>query len=96
MKKFITWFSSSFDNTTTGASARKLTAFALMLCIAYIHLRFIDHDNAIDALIIDLIGVAFFLGLITASQIVELRNGNIITKTKKETVQEETITQQPT
>lgn len=85
------WFISSFDNATIGASARKLTAFALMVCIAYIHLKFIDKDNAIDALIIDLIGVGFFLGLITVSQIVELKNGSII---KSTTTTESTTTEQ--
>lgn len=65
----------SFDNTNEGFSARKLTAFAFMICVGYIHLKFIDSSNAIEALCIDLIGAAFFLGLITASQLIALRGG---------------------
>lgn len=65
----------SFDNVEGGFSARKLTAFALMICIGYIHFKFVDKDNAIEALIIDLVGVGFFLGLITFSQILSLKHG---------------------
>jgi hypothetical protein len=74
--KAFNWLVSSFDTNTKGAAARKLTAFALMVCIAYIHYKFVDKENAIQALIIDLTGVAFFLGLITVAQIIELKNGD--------------------
>lgn len=86
MKSIIKWFAASFDNSTSGSSARKWTAFALMVCIAYIHLKFVNNANAIDALIIDLIGVGFFLGLITVSQLVELRNGSVVKTTQETTV----------
>jgi hypothetical protein len=66
----------SFDNVKgSGFSARKLTAFALMLCIAFIHFRFVDKDNAIEALMIDLSGVLLCLGIVTAQNIIELKNG---------------------
>ena len=66
----------SFDNVPKqGFSARKLTAFALMLCIAFIHFRFVDKDNAIEALMIDLSGVLLCLGIITAQNVIELKNG---------------------
>ena len=67
----------SFDNVKgQGFSARKLTAFALMLCIAFIHFRFVDINNAIEALIIDLSGVLLCLGIITAQNIIEFRNNS--------------------
>ena len=65
----------SFSNIEGGFSARKLTAFALMVCVAYIHYKFVNQENAIDALIIDLVGVGFFLGLITVAQIINFKNG---------------------
>jgi hypothetical protein len=71
----ITNLLNSFTTEKGGFAARKLTAFALMFCIAYIHLKFVNESNAIEALIIDLIGVAFFLGLVSVTQILELKNG---------------------
>lgn len=73
----------SFDNVTKWAfSARKLTAFAIMLCILvghgfyYKHCYLKEDFSLFDTiLIIDYVAVAFFLGLITVQQIVELKNG---------------------
>jgi hypothetical protein len=71
----ITKLLGSFDNVKgQGFSARKLTAFALMLCIAFIHFRFVDINNAIEALMIDLSGVLLCLGIVTAQNIIELKN----------------------
>ena len=75
MKSIIEYFLASFDNANVGASARKLTAFALMICIGYIHLKYIDSTNCIHALIIDLLGVGFMLGLVTFSQLIQFKNG---------------------
>jgi hypothetical protein len=67
----------SFDNVKgQGFSARKLTAFALMICIAFIHFRFVDINNAIEALMIDLSGVLLCLGIVTAQNIIEFKNNN--------------------
>lgn len=66
----------SFNNHEQGASARKLTAFALMCLVVYIHASQLTHENAVEFLIIDLCGVFLSLGLITFSQIVELKNGS--------------------
>ena len=73
--KMINKLLGSFDNVKgQGFSARKLTAFALMLCIAFIHFRFVDINNAIEALMIDLSGVLLCLGIVTAQNIIELKN----------------------
>jgi hypothetical protein len=66
----------SFNNIRKeGLSARKLTAFALMVCIAFIHFKFVDKDNAIEAMIIDLSGVLLCLGIVTAQNIIEFKQG---------------------
>lgn len=88
MKKTWKWLIASFDNSPSGASARKMTAFALMICIAYLHLNFVDTANAVDFMVIDMVGVGFFLGLITADQIIQLRSGSVTTQ--KTTLVEQT------
>ena len=65
----------SFNNHEQGASARKLTAFALMCLVVYIHASQLTHENAVEFLIIDLCGVFLALGLVTFAQIIELKNG---------------------
>lgn len=65
----------SFSTEKGGYAARKLTAFALMICIAYIHFKFVDITIAVEVLIVDLSGVLLCLGLVTASNILELKNG---------------------
>ena len=75
MKELFAYFLASFDNSNLGASARKLTAFALMFCIGYIHFKYVNEANAIEALIIDLSGVLVALGIITMQNVIELKNG---------------------
>ena len=65
----------SFNTEKGGYAARKLTAFALMICVAYIHFKFVDITIAVEVLIVDLSGVLLCLGLVTASNIIELKNG---------------------
>lgn len=65
----------SFTNDKKGFSARKLTSFALMLCVGYIHLRFVDVNNSVEVLVIDLIFVALLLGIVTAQNLIELKLG---------------------
>jgi hypothetical protein len=66
----------SFTTEKGGFAARKLTAFALMVLIAYCHIKYVDNTNVIEAIIIDLSGVLLCLGLVTASNIIELKNGS--------------------
>ncbi len=79
MKKSITDFINgalySFTNDKKGFSARKLTAFALMLCVGYMHVRYVDKTNVIDALLIDLSAILLLLGIITVQQLIELKLG---------------------
>ena len=75
MKKIVNSLLASFDNHSQGYSGRKLTAFALMVCIAWIHFKLITPELAIEAMIVDLCGVMLSLGLVTASNLIELKNG---------------------
>lgn len=89
-------FSDSLKNTEGGYSGRKLTAFTLTACIVALHvfyfiyaLVFRDFTLFTTVLIIDLVGVAFFLGLVTIANIIELKNGKVTST--KETIITETI-----
>jgi hypothetical protein len=75
MRKLFDRLVNSFDNENAGFSARKLTAFALVLCIYYIHYKYVNESIAIEALIVDLCGVLISLGIITAEQVIKLKNG---------------------
>lgn len=75
-------FSDSLKNTDGGWSGRKLTAFALTLCVVAMHVAYIvyalmpgNFSIFTEVIIIDLVGIAFFLLLITSQQVVELRTG---------------------
>lgn len=76
----------SFTNDKGGWSARKLTAFALMVCVAYIHYKYVDITISVEVLIVDLSAVLLCLGLVTASNIIELKNGS---KTKENATNEQ-------
>ena len=75
MKELLNKFVKSFDNEPGGFSARKLTAFALVVCILFIHYKYVNSQNAIEAIIVDLCGALIALGIITAEQIIKFKNG---------------------
>lgn len=75
MKALFTNILNSFKNDKDGFSARKLTAFGLMGCIVYIHKYYVTSENATEMAIIDLCGVLIALGIVTAQNIIELKNG---------------------
>lgn len=75
MKKIIKNLINSLNNTDSGYSARKLTAFSLMILIAYVHYKYVDLSNAIEAILIDLGGVLLLLGIVTFEQIIRFREG---------------------
>ena len=64
----------SFNTFEKGFSARKLSAFTLMVCIVYVHYKWVNHDNVAEVLIIDLCGVLILLGIVTAEQIIKFKN----------------------
>lgn len=82
MKKFFLSFVKNIlgslnNKKDEGFSARKLTAFTIVACIVYMHIVWGTNNNfSVEILICDIIGVAFFLGLITADQIIRFKNEN--------------------
>jgi hypothetical protein len=76
IKEIFNKFVASFDNTNIGMSARKLTSFALVVCIGWLHYKFVTPLNAVEFLMIDLLGVLILLGIITIEQVIKLKNGN--------------------
>jgi hypothetical protein len=79
MRKFIIEeilsFINSFDNRKPGKSGRKLTAFALMLCVAWLHYKYVTNETASTFLLYDLCGIFLLLGIVTAQNIINLKNG---------------------
>ena len=75
MKKIFENLINSLNNKDSGWSARKLTALALMILIAYVHYKYVDLSNAIEAILIDLGGVLLLLGIITFEQILLFKYG---------------------
>ena len=88
-------FSDSLKNSELGWSGRKMTAFALTLCVVAMHVAYYTYALMAanftlftEVLIIDLVGIAFFIGLVTVANIIELRTGRktetTVTEIKKE------------
>ena len=75
IKEFVIGFLYTFSNDKRGNSARKTTAFALMICVFFLHFKFITFDSATNFLIIDLSFVALLLGVVTAQNLIELKLG---------------------
>jgi hypothetical protein len=76
MKKIIEYFMSAFDTHSKGASARKVSAFSIMLCIVVAHAAwikkcFMENDFSLltTVLTIDYAFVGGLLGLTTYEKI---------------------------
>lgn len=65
----------SFDNHTHGLSARKLTAFFAVMVGAYITKYKLPQEAQLHALYAWLILALLCLGIVTAEQIIKLKNG---------------------
>lgn len=80
MQKLTRWLIGSFDVGTEGGSAKKLTAFAFMVLVAWLHFVYVDKDNAIEFLIVDVSALLTLLGVSTIDKIQQLKhqssNGN--------------------
>jgi len=84
MKKAISYIQSSFDTHSQGASARKLTAFWIVMLITFLHISYFryqakqegNYEYLPTILVIDFCFVAVALGLTTVETILKLKNGN--------------------
>jgi len=74
LKKFIKWLGGSFDTSENGSSAKKLTSFAFVAVVFYIHLRFCDYNNAIEFLITDVSVICTLLGVATLDKLQSSKN----------------------
>jgi len=81
MKNIIKNLFASLDNHSKGYSGRKLSALGVMLTVLIGHFIYYKHcfskeDFAIFSavLIIDYCAIAFFLGLVTAEQLIKLKS----------------------
>jgi uncharacterized membrane protein HdeD (DUF308 family) len=94
----------SFDNSSDGFSARKLSAFTGVLVSVIATFRFVEPDTIIEALSVWLIFSLLCMGIITAEQIIRfyrLKKGQEEEQPKQEIVEEskqetsETTEQEP-
>lgn len=81
MRELLNKILRSFDSGPGGLSARKLTSFSINMVMIYLHLRWVDHENVVEVLIVDCCFVALLLGIVTAEQIIKLKNGAAEEKT---------------
>jgi hypothetical protein len=75
LERAVKWFLSSFDNSTTGSSARKWTAFVGVLLCLRITDRNVTPQNVGEVLVIWLTFIGALLGLVTYEQIVRAKQG---------------------
>lgn len=78
----------SFDNSKDGFSARKLSAFAGVTVSVIATFRFLDTSTIIEGLMVWLCFALLCLGIITAEQVIRLKNK--IADTPKEEKPQET------
>lgn len=65
----------SFNTEKGGYSARKLTAFVIVACIVYIHIKYVGLANSVDVLFYDMLFVLLMLGIVTFEQLYRFKTG---------------------
>jgi hypothetical protein len=92
-EKFTTWLQAAFENKVNGASARKLSAFSIMVCVlvahaAWLRKAFMENDFTLlsTVLTIDYTFILTLLGLTTWQQIQKTKTDATVTieETKSE------------
>lgn len=78
MKKFLAnilfGVIDSFHLKPEGFSSRKLTAFVTMLCVLYIHFKFVDTNNSVTVMVYDMLFILLLLGIVTLDQLYRFKN----------------------
>jgi hypothetical protein len=69
----IKWFLASFDNSSTGSSGRKWSAFVSVFICLRITEQHTDKENLAEILTIWLFFAAALLGIVTVEQVIKLR-----------------------
>jgi 4-amino-4-deoxy-L-arabinose transferase-like glycosyltransferase len=75
MKNFFTKLTASLDNHSLGYSARKLSALSAIIAAYYVTYMFTNVDVLDYVLTAWLCFALLCLGIITAQQVIELKNG---------------------
>jgi hypothetical protein len=92
IERGLKWFLSSFDNSTTGSSARKWSAFVgVLTCLKITH-DHTDKENLGEILVIWLVFVSVCLSIVTIEQVIRFREGKTSSVKYKEETTIETST----
>ena len=75
IKNIILNLLNALNTKKEGFSARKLTAFISVLCIIYIHIRFVEPSNILSVLLYDMAFVLVLLGIVTIDQLYRFKTG---------------------
>ena len=67
--RFLKWLKGSFDVSEVGASAKKLTVFAFVFLVFYLHFNFCDKENVFEFLVTDVTLIGTILGVATLDKI---------------------------
>ena len=105
-KPFVKWVLGLFDNSTSGASMRKVLAVWVMVLVTRLHNKYLDTQVSLSAkdgivtttswdfgttlLWADYIMVGLLIGFIVFQDIIKLKNGNSSTTSTTE-VKKETV-----
>ncbi len=91
--KQINWLISSFDNHSSGASSKKLTAFALVVCVLLAHISWLKNSHAHNdySLLTTILTIDFaFISTLFGINIADKKlNGNSSVTTTAEVVKDE-------
>jgi hypothetical protein len=88
MKKIFKYIVASFDTTTSGASARKLTAFWFIVLASYVHYQHLHESNSVEFLLIDAVTALLLLSVITVQDLINLRAGNTTVSKQEITIKD--------
>ena len=67
--RFLKWIKGSFDISDVGASAKKLTVFAFVFLVFYLHFNYCEISNVVEFLLIDATMIGALLGVATFDKI---------------------------
>lgn len=83
----INWLLKSFENNADGASSRKLSVFVVMACIVYTHIKFVDKDNAVSALIVDFAFCLMVYNLLSENGLINIFGSRPLKQGTRETTE---------
>ncbi len=83
MKKFlisiIKDFIASLNNRPGGFSLRRLCVLVMMVCIVWVHIKYVDVNNAVDIITYDMIFILALFGIVTFDKLYQFKNNSMNT-----------------